>query len=211
MATSKKKTTKKASKKTAKKTTTAGSKKTGKKAGSKINRKTTSKKAAKKVAVTAPGKATRKKTSKKTTKRTTTAATSAAGEAPVRTPATKKAAGKKAAAPRVKTAADLDRVGRAGRSALPRKTSRPRGVSPALRARKEALAQRQARTGPVVRIQYYRSAIGLDMKQKSIVAGLGLRRLNAVRVLPDTPALRGMIAKVPHLVRVLPDADAPGA
>jgi len=54
-----------------------------------------------------------------------------------------------------------------------------------------------------VRIEYYRSAIGLDSKQKSIVRGLGFRRLNSVRELVDTPAIRGMIAKIPHLVRVV--------
>lgn len=197
MATSKKKTTKKtsaASKRATKKT--SASKKTAKKAASK---KTTSKKVTKKAGA-----------SKKTTKKPAAKKAAAAAKAPVRERATtpvKKVAVKAAAAATVKSPADLDRVGRAGRSALPRKTSGPRVISPAVRARKEAIAQRRARTGPVVRIQYYRSAIGLDKRQKSIVAGLGLRRLNAVRVLPDTPALRGMIAKVPHLVRVLPDGE----
>jgi large subunit ribosomal protein L30 len=190
MATSKKKTTRKTG--TSKKKTSAASKKTGaskKTAKKAASKKTTSKKVTKKAAAS-------KKTGQKT-----------AAQEPAPRPA-RKVAAKKAAAPTGKTAADLERVGRAGRNALPRRKLRPRVVGPAVRARKEALAQRQNHTGPVVRIQYYRSAIGLDKKQKSIVAGLGLRRLNAVRVLSDTPALRGMIAKVPHLVRVLEDADA---
>ena len=52
-------------------------------------------------------------------------------------------------------------------------------------------------------VQYYRSAIGFTEKQKLIVKGLGLTKLNAVREIVDTPATRGMIAKVPHLVRIV--------
>jgi large subunit ribosomal protein L30 len=54
-----------------------------------------------------------------------------------------------------------------------------------------------------VKIQYYRSAIGFTEHQKLIVKGLGLRKLNAVREAEDTPAIRGMVAKVPHLLRIL--------
>jgi large subunit ribosomal protein L30 len=57
--------------------------------------------------------------------------------------------------------------------------------------------------GGKLRIQYYRSAIGFTERQKLIVKGLGLRKLNAVREAEDTPAIRGMVAKVPHLVRIL--------
>lgn len=54
-----------------------------------------------------------------------------------------------------------------------------------------------------LKIQYYRSAIGFTEQQKLVVKGLGLRKLNAVREAEDTPAIRGMVAKVPHLVRIL--------
>jgi len=54
-----------------------------------------------------------------------------------------------------------------------------------------------------LKIQYYRSAIGFTEEQKLIVKGLGLRKLNAVREAEDTPAIRGMVAKVPHLLRIL--------
>jgi len=54
-----------------------------------------------------------------------------------------------------------------------------------------------------LRIQYYRSAIGFNEQQKLIVKGLGLRKLNAVREAEDTPSIRGMVAKVPHLLRIL--------
>ena len=54
-----------------------------------------------------------------------------------------------------------------------------------------------------VKIQYYRSAIGFNEKQKLVVKGLGFNKLNTTRELVDTPAIRGMIAKVPHLVRIV--------
>jgi large subunit ribosomal protein L30 len=54
-----------------------------------------------------------------------------------------------------------------------------------------------------LRIQYYRSAIGFTERQKLIVKGLGFKKLHATREVQDTPAIRGMLAKVPHLVRIL--------
>jgi len=54
-----------------------------------------------------------------------------------------------------------------------------------------------------LRIQYYRSAIGFNGQQKLIVKGLGLRKLNAISEAEDTPSIRGMVAKIPHLVRIL--------
>jgi large subunit ribosomal protein L30 len=54
-----------------------------------------------------------------------------------------------------------------------------------------------------IRIQYVRSAIGFNVQQKLTIKGLGFGKLNSTRELVDTPALRGMIAKVPHLVRIV--------
>ena len=54
-----------------------------------------------------------------------------------------------------------------------------------------------------IRIQYYRSSIGFSVTQKLTVKGFGFGKLNSTRELVDTPALRGMIAKVPHLVRIV--------
>jgi large subunit ribosomal protein L30 len=54
-----------------------------------------------------------------------------------------------------------------------------------------------------LRIQYYRSAVGYNEQQKLIVKGLGFGKLNATREVVDTPAMRGMIAKIPHLVRIV--------
>ena len=54
-----------------------------------------------------------------------------------------------------------------------------------------------------MKVHYYRSAIGFSEDQKLVVRGLGFRKLNAVRELEDTRAIRGMVAKIPHLVRVV--------
>ena len=53
-----------------------------------------------------------------------------------------------------------------------------------------------------IKVTLRKSAIGFDRKQKLVVQGLGLRRLNHTVELPDTPATRGMIHKVRHLVEV---------
>jgi large subunit ribosomal protein L30 len=65
------------------------------------------------------------------------------------------------------------------------------------------MTKKQASTAVKVKIQYYRSAIGFAERQKLIVKGLGFRKLNSTRDVIDTPAIRGMIAKVPHLVRIV--------
>jgi len=51
-------------------------------------------------------------------------------------------------------------------------------------------------------ITLVRSAIGRPAKHKAVVKGLGFRKLNQTVDRPDTPAIRGMIAKIPHLVKV---------
>ena len=53
-----------------------------------------------------------------------------------------------------------------------------------------------------LKVTLVRSPIDRTQKQKDTVRGLGLRRLNNSRVLDDTPAIRGMIRKIQHLVTV---------
>ena len=54
-----------------------------------------------------------------------------------------------------------------------------------------------------VEIQYYRSMIGYAKKQKEIVKSLGITKLNQTVTRPDSPATRGIVAKVPHLLRIV--------
>ncbi|HKF20018.1 MAG TPA: 50S ribosomal protein L30 [Candidatus Angelobacter sp.] len=54
-----------------------------------------------------------------------------------------------------------------------------------------------------IKIQYVRSKICTPVKHKLVVKGLGFTRLNQVIEREDSPSIRGMIAKIPHLVQVV--------
>jgi large subunit ribosomal protein L30 len=54
-----------------------------------------------------------------------------------------------------------------------------------------------------IRIQYYRSFIAAPKTHKTIVRSLGLRKLNQIVERPDMDAMRGAVAKVPHLLRIV--------
>ncbi|MCE2774026.1 MAG: 50S ribosomal protein L30 [Betaproteobacteria bacterium] len=54
-----------------------------------------------------------------------------------------------------------------------------------------------------IKVQLVRSPIGTKQSHRDTVRGLGLRRLNSVSELQDTPAVRGMINKISYLVKVL--------
>ncbi len=54
-----------------------------------------------------------------------------------------------------------------------------------------------------LRIKYVRSSIGRSEHQKRIVRSLGLRKLNQVVEREDTPSVRGVVAKIPHLVQIV--------
>ncbi|MBU3599964.1 50S ribosomal protein L30 [Polynucleobacter sp. MWH-Spelu-300-X4] len=54
-----------------------------------------------------------------------------------------------------------------------------------------------------VKIQLVRSLIATREDHRATVRGLGLRRVNSVSELQDTPAVRGMINKVSYLVKVI--------
>jgi large subunit ribosomal protein L30 len=58
-------------------------------------------------------------------------------------------------------------------------------------------------TNAKIRIQYYRSSIACPGTQKEIVRSLGLTKLNQIVERPDTPSMRGAVAKVPHLLRII--------
>lgn len=57
-------------------------------------------------------------------------------------------------------------------------------------------------------VELVRGLAGTTRYQREVVRGLGLRRLGAVADRPDTPMIRGMVARVPHLVRIV-SAGAP--
>ena len=53
-----------------------------------------------------------------------------------------------------------------------------------------------------LRITQIRSTIGCKPKQRGTIRALGLRRIDHTVEQPDRPEIRGMVARVPHLVRV---------
>jgi large subunit ribosomal protein L30 len=59
------------------------------------------------------------------------------------------------------------------------------------------------RSAATVRLKWVRSAICAPEKHKRVIRGLGFTRLNQVIERQDTPSIRGMVNKVPHLVQVV--------
>jgi large subunit ribosomal protein L30 len=54
-----------------------------------------------------------------------------------------------------------------------------------------------------IRIQYYRSFIATPETHKTIVRSLGFTKLNQIVERPDNASMRGVVAKVPHLIRIV--------
>ncbi len=57
--------------------------------------------------------------------------------------------------------------------------------------------------GKTIHIKYFRSAICTPRKHKAVIKGLGFTHLNQVVERVDTPSIRGMVNKVPHLVEIV--------
>ena len=53
-----------------------------------------------------------------------------------------------------------------------------------------------------LRVTLVKSQIGSKPKHRGTIRALGLRRIGSSNDLPDRPEIRGMLARVPHLVRV---------
>lgn len=58
-------------------------------------------------------------------------------------------------------------------------------------------------TEKTIKIKWYKGTIGRDRRQKLTIKGLGFRRLHQVIEVRDTSAIRGMIRKIPHLVKII--------
>ncbi len=66
-----------------------------------------------------------------------------------------------------------------------------------------AQASEQSTSG-WLRVTQVKSAIGTKPKHRGTLRALGLRGIGRTNVLPDRPEIRGMLARVPHLVDVKP-------
>jgi large subunit ribosomal protein L30 len=64
-------------------------------------------------------------------------------------------------------------------------------------------AKKAASQNGTLRLKYVRSKICTPVSHKKVVKGLGFTRLNQVIERPDNAAIRGMVAKVPHLVEIV--------
>jgi large subunit ribosomal protein L30 len=60
----------------------------------------------------------------------------------------------------------------------------------------------EKKSGGTLRLKWVRSAIAAPVKHKKVIRGLGFTRLNQVIEREDSPSIRGMVAKVPHLVEI---------
>lgn len=58
-------------------------------------------------------------------------------------------------------------------------------------------------TGKKIKVKMIHSVAGTSKRQRQTVLGLGLKKINQVRELLDSPAIRGMVKKVSHLVTIL--------
>lgn len=54
-----------------------------------------------------------------------------------------------------------------------------------------------------IKIKLVRSRIGTSPHQRKLLDALGLRKMQKVRVFNDTPAIRGIVEKIPHLVEIV--------
>jgi large subunit ribosomal protein L30 len=64
----------------------------------------------------------------------------------------------------------------------------------------------KAKAGATITVEQTRSPIRRPKEQRATLVGLRLNRIGRRSTLPDTPEVRGMIAKVQHMVRVVDEA-----
>jgi large subunit ribosomal protein L30 len=58
-----------------------------------------------------------------------------------------------------------------------------------------------------IKVKWVKSAIGKPGYQIKTIRGLGFKRLNQVLTVPDQPAIRGMITRVSHLVKLIESSE----
>ncbi len=61
----------------------------------------------------------------------------------------------------------------------------------------------KAKAGREIKVRQVRSGICCNATQKATLRALGLEKIGRVRTLPDNPQVRGMVAKIPHLVEIV--------
>lgn len=117
-----------------------------------------------------------------------------ANKAPAKKAAPKKETAKKAA-PKKEAAKKADAPKAEKKDAAPKKEAAKK--APAKKAAKKTPS------GKTVTVTQIGSPIGRQAYQRATLVGLGLNKMHRTRTLEDTPAVRGMIRKVSHLVKVV--------
>ena len=64
-----------------------------------------------------------------------------------------------------------------------------------------------ARDKKNIKIEQFKSPIGYPRRQREVLKSLGLRRIRHVVEREDSPAVRGMVAKIPHLARIVEETS----
>lgn len=65
------------------------------------------------------------------------------------------------------------------------------------------MTKAQSKANKTIKIRQVRSSIGTPQSHRDTLRGLGLRRIQHTVERQDSPAVRGMVAKVPYLVEVV--------
>ena len=71
------------------------------------------------------------------------------------------------------------------------------------KGKKEDSGEKAEAGGAKIRIQWYRSTIATPKSHKELVRSLGFTKLNQIVERPDSASTRGMVKKVPHLLRIV--------
>jgi large subunit ribosomal protein L30 len=90
----------------------------------------------------------------------------------------------------------------AAKAPAAKKEAAPKKEAAKAPAAKKTAAPKKAPSGKTVTVTQIGSPIGRKEYQRQTLIGLGLNKMNRTRTLEDTPAVRGMITKVQHLVKV---------
>ncbi len=83
------------------------------------------------------------------------------------------------------------------KAATPKKAAAPKAAA------KSAAAKKETKSGATITVVQTGSPIGRTVDQEATLKGLGLGKRHREATLEDTPAVRGMIRKVRHLVKVV--------
>lgn len=79
-------------------------------------------------------------------------------------------------------------------------------AAPKAETQKASAPKAKKPAGQTITVRQIGSPIGREAKQRQTLIGLGLNKMYRTRTLEDTPSVRGMVRKIPHLVEIVEDA-----